>query len=95
MTTSGPNVKDIPRSFSLQPMVSFSGSDHSKSHNKPMSGMSVGRMIRRICSMLLRSGDRPPCIQKIRSSMMAAIGKQLKQSVNVFHNLMEYLLLPV
>jgi hypothetical protein len=26
---------------------------------------------------------------------MAAIGKQLKQSVNVFHSLMLYLLLPV
>ena len=32
---------------------------------------------------------------KIFSSMMAAMGKQLKQSVNVFHSLMLYLLLPV
>jgi len=31
---------------------------------------------------------------KIFSSMMAAMGRQLKQSVNVFHNLMLYLRLP-
>ena len=49
---------------------------------------SVGRMTRLICSMELRSGLRPPCMVKIFSSMMAAIGKQLKQSVNVFHSLM-------
>ena len=33
-------------------------------------------------------------MQKIFSSTIAATGKQLKQSVNVFHNLMLYLLLP-
>ena len=38
--------------------------------------------------MELRSGLRPPCIVKIFSSMIAAIGRQLKQSVKVFHNLM-------
>ena len=54
---------------------------------------SVGRMTRRICSIELRSGLRPPCIVKIFSSMIAAIGKQLKQSVKVFHSLMLYLLL--
>ena len=32
----------------------------------------------------------PKHAQKIFSSMMAAMGKQLKQSVNVFHNLMLY-----
>jgi hypothetical protein len=56
--------------------------------NSPVSGTSVGRMMRRICSMPWRSGLSPPWQQKIFSSMMAAIGKQLKQSVNVFHNLM-------
>eukprot|EP00961_Rhodomonas_salina_P186257 2514449-Rhodomonas_salina.1 len=64
------------------------------SRDIPVSGTSVGRMIRRICSMLFRSGDRPPCMQKIFSSMMAATGKQLKQSVNVFQILMLYLRLP-
>ena len=37
----------------------------------------------------------PPWQQNIFSSTMAAIGKQLKQSVKVFHSLMLYLLLPV
>ena len=49
---------------------------------------SVGRMTRRICSMEFRSGLSPPCIVKIFSSMIAAMGRQLKQSVNVFHSLM-------
>jgi hypothetical protein len=49
---------------------------------------SVGRMTRRICSIELRSGLRPPCMVKIFSSMMAAMGRQLKQSVKVFHSLM-------
>ena len=44
--------------------------------------------------MLCRSGLRPPWQQKIFSSTMAATGRQLKQSVKVFHNLMLYLLLP-
>lgn len=47
-----------------------------------------------ICSIELRSGERPPCIVKIFSSMIAAMGKQLKQSVKVFHSLMLYRLLP-
>jgi len=33
-------------------------------------------------------------MQKILSSINAATGIQLKQSVNIFHNLMLYLLLP-
>ena len=54
---------------------------------------SVGRMTRRICSMEFRSGLSPPCMVNIFSSMMAAIGKQLKQSVKVFHSLILYRLL--
>ena len=54
---------------------------------------SVGRMTRRICSMELRSGLSPPCMVNIFSSMIAAMGKQLKQSVKVFHSLILYLLL--
>ena len=53
-----------------------------------MSGTSVGRITLRICSIDCKSGDKPPCIVNIFSSMMAAMGKQLKQSVNVFHSLM-------
>jgi hypothetical protein len=52
---------------------------------------SVGRITLRICSIEFKSGLNPPCMVKIFSSMMAAIGKQLKQSVNVFHSLMLYL----
>lgn len=40
------------------------------------------------------SGDSPPCMQKILSSISAATGRQLKQSVKVFHSFMLYLLLP-
>lgn len=61
----------------------------------PVSGTSVGRITRRICSMLCKSGDKPPCIQKIFSSIMAAIGRQLKQSVKVFQSLMLYRRLPI
>lgn len=66
--TSAPNVKLTPRSFSPHPIVSLSGSDQSKSHSKPWSGTSVGRIMRRICSMEARSGLRPPWHVKIFSS---------------------------
>lgn len=66
--TSAPNVKLTPRSFSPQPIVSLSGSDHNRSHSKPWSGTSVGRMIRRICSIEARSGLSPPWHVKIFSS---------------------------
>jgi len=74
--------------------LTLSGSDHKRSHSSPWSGTSVGLMIRRICSMLCRSGLSPPWQQKIFSSTIAATGKQLKQSVNVFHNLILYRRLP-
>ena len=63
--------------------------------HSPVSGTSVGLMIRLICSMDCRSGLRPPWQQKIFSSTMAAIGRQLKQSVKVFHSLMLKRLLPI
>jgi len=66
--------------------------DH-KSLAKYRKHTSVGRMTRRICSMEFRSGLKPPCIVNIFSSIIAAIGKQLKQSVKVFHSLILYLLL--
>lgn len=61
----------------------------------PVSGTSVGRITLLICSIDCKSGLSPPCIVKIFSSMIAAMGKQLKQSVNVFHSLMLYRRLPV
>src|ERR1700754_2627252 len=77
--------------------VSTSEKDSRKemNHRAARTLTSVGRMTRRICSIELRSGLRPPCMVKIFSSMMAAMGRQLKQSVNVFHSLMLYLRLPV
>jgi hypothetical protein len=72
----------------------LSGSDHNRSHRSPWSGTSVGLMIRRICSILCRSGLRPPWQQKIFSSTIAATGRQLKQSVKVFQSLILYRRLP-
>ena len=40
-----------------QPCTSLSGSDQSRSHSKPVSGTSVGRMIRLTCSKLLALGS--------------------------------------
>ena len=78
-TISGPNVKDTPRSFSPQPLVSLSGSDHNRSHKRPWSGTSVGRMMRRICSIACRSGDKPVFdrkkSQKVKHHMFI-LGKQ-------------------
>jgi hypothetical protein len=45
-------------------------------------------------SMFARSGLRPPWQQKILFSTMAATGKQLKQSVKVFHSFTLYRRLP-
>jgi hypothetical protein len=52
----------------------------------PVSGMSVGRGSRLIWSKEPSSGDRPPCMHRIFSSMMAAMGSVLKQSVKIFHS---------
>ena len=60
-----------------------------------MSGTSVGFSIFLICSIDFSSGESPPCIHKILSSIKAATGRQLKQSMNIFQSLMLYLLLPV
>jgi hypothetical protein len=59
-----------------------------------MTHVPVGRIIRLICSILSSSGLRPPCMHRIFSSTMAATGRQLKQSVNVFHSLILNLRLP-
>ena len=55
--------------------ITLSGSDQRRSHRSPWSGTSVGLMILRICSMLCRSGDRPPWQQKIFSSTKIIIWK--------------------
>lgn len=45
--------------------MSLSGSAHSRSQSRPLSGTSVGRATRLICSRDLSSGDRPPCMHRI------------------------------
>jgi len=45
-TTSGPKVKETPRSFSLQPVMSLSGSDQSRSQSRPQSG--IYRVVSRV-----------------------------------------------
>ena len=83
-TLSAPNVYETPRSFSAQPSTSLSGSAHNRSQRRPWSGTSTGRAIFLIWSKFFNSGDNPPCMQRIFSSIRAATGRQLKQSVNTF-----------
>lgn len=85
-TLSAPNVNETPLSFIPQPLISLLGSDQRRSQSKPVSGTSVGRCKFLIWSKSCRSGERPPCMQRIFSSIRAATGRQLKQSVNIFHN---------
>ena len=44
--------------------------------------------------ILLSSGEIPPCMQRIFSSIRAATGMVLKQSIKIFHIFNEYFLLP-
>lgn len=74
--------------------VSAQGSDHTKSHKSPLSGISIGLYIYLIWSIEFKSGLKPPCMHITLSFIIATIGKQLKHSVKIFHNLIEYLLLP-
>jgi hypothetical protein len=67
---------------------------YDKTGSLPESGTSVGFYIFLICSIDCKSGDNPPCMQRIRSSIRAATGKQLKQSIKVFQSLILYLRLP-
>jgi len=69
------------------------GSDHSKSHSKPSSGIYVGLEILLISYKSLSTGDIPPCMHNILSSITAATGNSLNKLQNSFHSLTEYLLL--
>ena len=71
---------DTPRSFSPQLVYPFSGSDQSKSQSRPSSGTSVGLVTYYNWDTVTSSGESPPCIQRILSSIKAAIGIQLKTS---------------
>ena len=68
-----------------------SGSLQSRSHSSPSSGTSHGRRIWLIWSKSTSSCERPPCIHRILSSIIAATGNVLKTSPNLRHNLMECL----
>lgn len=46
---------------------------------------SQGRLIWRICSRLVRCGDRPPCIQRTRLAISPAIGIRLKNDWKSHH----------
>lgn len=89
--------------FRFLPNLEYLYQDHSKVNHiedlnyylsVPESGTSVGFYIFFICSIDWRSGERPPCIHKILSSIRAATGRQLKQSMKVFQSLILYRLLP-
>lgn len=64
----------------------LSGSAHTKSHNRPLGGISVGLGSSLIWSMFQRVGLKPPWQQNIFLPMMAATGRQLKESTNISHN---------
>lgn len=57
-------------------------------------GIVVGLLMLLMRLMLVRRGLMPPCMQRMRSSMMAATGRVLKQSMKYFHILVEYFRLP-
>jgi hypothetical protein len=71
---SYPNTKETPRSFSPHPYID-SGSDHRRSQSIPESGTSYGLYTSLIYERSSMSGDSPPCIQRILSSIIADIGK--------------------
>lgn len=78
------------RALGVQSVSDTTGSDHNKSHIKPCGGISSGRCMSLISEKLDNDGDIPPWVQNILSSTMAAIGRQLKQSTKVRHNLTVY-----
>ena len=60
----------------------------------PLVGTSVGLWIVLIVLKSFSCLLMPPCMQRMRSSMTAATGMALKQSIKKFHTLVEYLRLP-
>jgi len=70
-------VKLTPRSFSSHYFSVCFGSLHRISQRSPVSGTSVGLSIFNIYLGTLSSGERPPCMHNILSSIMAEIGRRL------------------
>ena len=89
-----PNIQDTPRSLSSQPSTSSSGSDQRMSHIRPSSPISSGLFTLFTCSREVRSGEIPPCMQMILSSISPTHGSYQNTSQNVLHTFTLYLLLP-
>lgn len=73
-TTFSLNVQLTPRSFSSQSLSLYFGSLHRRSQSKPVSGTSFGLSRDNIYLGTLNSGERPPCMHIILSSIKAEIG---------------------
>jgi hypothetical protein len=95
-------TNEVPLSLGPQPLVftwlfnyesPVAGSAHNKSHSKPFSGTIVGLEILFIYYKFFKSGDIPPCIQSILSSIKAVTGKILNIFINSLQSFIEYLFL--
>lgn len=68
LVTLAPNSQPAPLGLIAQVSTS-SGSDQTRSQNAPLWGISWLRSMVRIWSKVLMSGERPPCTQRICSSI--------------------------
>lgn len=68
LVTLAPNSQPAPLGLIAQVSTS-SGSDQTRSQNAPLWGISWLRSMVRIWSRVLMSGERPPCTQRICSSI--------------------------
>ena len=71
-----------------------SGSDQRTSQRSPSSGISIGLLMLHKSLTLCKSGERPPCMHNIFSSISAMMGIALKTSTKYFQIFRLYLLLP-
>ena len=95
LTTSLPKMYPHPRELTRHPDTSSSGSDHSRSQIPPSRGTSCTRLIdrayplrptrSRTASRVVIEGERPPCTQKMRSSIKAPRFRQSNTSTHCFH----------
>jgi hypothetical protein len=87
----------LPHPFVFTPIIfaagPVAGSDHSRSHSSPASGMGVGRFKSLIYDKSVKLGEIPPCMHRILSSIRAATGSSLNRLTNSLQSLTEYLLL--
>lgn len=67
--TVAPKSQPAPRGLVAHVSMVSSGSDHTRSQKAPSWGISWPRSIIRIWSKVFTSGDKPPCTQRISSSI--------------------------